>query len=78
MFGDSAGRTVWADVPYPADDETSKFCAGDLVCIGKEPALGIVVRPTHQAASRLPDDASALDSCAVPAALVRSGTRRIG
>jgi len=74
MFGDNAGRTVWADVPYPKDDEAPKFCAGDTVRVREDPVLSIAIQPPHQAASPLPDDVSALTFFSVPVALVQTVT----
>lgn len=47
MFGNSAGRTVWADVPYPKDGEAPKFCQGDVLRVREKPAHGILVQPPH-------------------------------
>ena len=53
-FGNGAGRTVWAEIAFPEDEEEPEFHEDDVVRVREEPALSVVVQPTHQAARRLP------------------------
>ena len=50
VIGDRAGRTVWAEIPYPKDDVVTASCGNKLVWIGTELGLS-TVGPTPQAAS---------------------------
>ncbi|MEY9861530.1 anti-sigma regulatory factor (Ser/Thr protein kinase) [Catenulispora sp. GAS73] len=74
VIGDSKGRTVWAEIPYPKDDIEAEFYEGDAVRVREELALSIVVQPPHQAASCLPDAVPELHIFCVPVALVRTLT----
>jgi anti-sigma regulatory factor (Ser/Thr protein kinase) len=47
VIGDSGGRTVWAEIPYPKDDIVAAFYAGDVEQIQVESALCKVPQSSH-------------------------------
>jgi anti-sigma regulatory factor (Ser/Thr protein kinase) len=44
VIGDSNGRTVWAEIPYPADDVVAECYEGDVEDVRQEAVLSIAVR----------------------------------
>jgi len=45
VIGDSSGRTVWADIPYPKDDIEAESCESDVMLGRDEQVLSGVVLP---------------------------------
>lgn len=44
VIGNSAGRTVWAEIQYPADDIEAEFYEGDVEHVREEAVLSVAVR----------------------------------
>jgi len=45
VIGDSTGRTVWAEIPYPMDDMMAEFYGDNVVNVGGEPTLRVIDQP---------------------------------
>jgi hypothetical protein len=43
VLGDTVGRTVWADIPFPETDRAPEIPEGDVVGVRGEPDLSVVV-----------------------------------
>lgn len=53
VIGDSAGRTVWAEIPYPLDDVEAEFYEGEVERAQEELALSGMVQLPQQSTAYL-------------------------